>query len=368
MISLLPSAEGEQAKDLPARARTHLVPSHVTPSLKFSQGVLLATWCHPWVFVVWCVALWGEMFVGNKWQFLAHSAVTFFGSVIGKLRILVGRRRRQLFWSNVGHRNERLSERKLRVSAKCISHIYVYSSKRQLFQQNMRDFMKDIFPICIKSVTDTFLTQLLQIRAFCLPSAFGKGWMELWDARHSEFYYYYYYLRTYFLTYLLTYLITYVLTYLFTYLLTHLLTCFLTYLLIYSLTYLLTSYLLTHLLTYLLAYSLTYLLTPWCRVLLEKLTGSQLVKKYPALYGTRRFITALTSAHHLSLSWASSIESMPPNFTCWVSILILSHLRLGLPSYLFPSGFPTKTVYTPLLSPLMLHAPPISFFSIWSPE
>ena len=44
-----------------------------------------------------------------------------------------------------------------------------------------------------------------------------------------------------------------------------------------------------------------YLLTPWCRVLLEKLTGLQLVKKFPAFHGTRRFITALTSVHHLSL-------------------------------------------------------------------
>ena len=35
-----------------------------------------------------------------------------------------------------------------------------------------------------------------------------------------------------------------------------------------------------------------YLLTPWCRVFLEKLTGLQLVKKFPAFYGTRRFITA----------------------------------------------------------------------------
>ena len=53
------------------------------------------------------------------------------------------------------------------------------------------------------------------------------------------------------------------------------------------------------------------LLTPWNRVLLEKLTGPQLVKKLPAFYGTRRFITALTSAHHLSLSWARSIQSIP---------------------------------------------------------
>ena len=47
---------------------------------------------------------------------------------------------------------------------------------------------------------------------------------------------------------------------------------------------------------------LTYLLTPWSRVLLEKLTGLQLVKKFPAFYGTRRFITVFTSARHLSLS------------------------------------------------------------------
>ena len=45
-----------------------------------------------------------------------------------------------------------------------------------------------------------------------------------------------------------------------------------------------------------------YSLTPWCTVLLEKLTGLQPVKKFPAFHGTRRFITALTSVRHLSLS------------------------------------------------------------------
>jgi N-acetyl-gamma-glutamylphosphate reductase len=43
------------------------------------------------------------------------------------------------------------------------------------------------------------------------------------------------------------------------------------------------------------------LLTPWSRGLLEELTGSQLVKKFPAFYGTQRFITAFTRARHLSL-------------------------------------------------------------------
>jgi len=49
-------------------------------------------------------------------------------------------------------------------------------------------------------------------------------------------------------------------------------------------------------------YANTYLFTPWSRVLLEKLPGFRLVKKLPEFYGTRRFITAFTSARHLPLS------------------------------------------------------------------
>jgi len=71
----------------------------------------------------------------------------------------------------------------------------------------------------------------------------------------------------------------------------------------------------------------TYLFTPWSRVLLDKLTGSQLVKKFPAFYGTPRFITAVTSARHLSLSWASSIQSIPPT-----SHFLKIHLNIILPS------------------------------------
>ena len=112
----------------------------------------------------------------------------------------------------------------------------------------------------------------------------------------------------------------------------------------------------------------TALLTPWCRVLLENLTGFQLVKKFPAFHGTRRFITALTSVHHLPLSWASPIQSIYTHPTSWRSVLILSaHLCLGLPSGLLPSGFPTKTLYTPSPHLYAPHAQPISFFSILSP-
>jgi len=87
---------------------------------------------------------------------------------------------------------------------------------------------------------------------------------------------------------------------------------------------------------------LTYVLTPRTAVL-EKLTGSQLVKEFPAFYGTRRFITAFTSP--------------PPTSRKYVLILS-SHLRLGLPSGLFPQDS------LPVISPYALHALLISFFSI----
>jgi len=38
-------------------------------------------------------------------------------------------------------------------------------------------------------------------------------------------------------------------------------------------------------------------LRPWNRVLLGKLVTVQLVKKFPVVYGTRRFITVFTKAH-----------------------------------------------------------------------
>ena len=48
-------------------------------------------------------------------------------------------------------------------------------------------------------------------------------------------------------------------------------------------------------------YLLIYLFTPWSRVILEMIASSQPVKNFPAFYGTRRFITAFTSARHVSM-------------------------------------------------------------------
>jgi hypothetical protein len=105
---------------------------------------------------------------------------------------------------------------------------------------------------------------------------------------------------------------------------------------------------LTYIHTFLLSYLLTYSMEQspsW------EANCSQLVKKFPVFYETWRFLNALTSARHLSLSWASPIQSTHPHPTSWSSILTLSsHLSLGLPSGLFHSGFPTKTLYTPLPS------------------
>jgi hypothetical protein len=43
-------------------------------------------------------------------------------------------------------------------------------------------------------------------------------------------------------------------------------------------------------------------LTPWNRVFHEKLIVPQPVKKFPALYGTLKFIVTFTKAYHLHLS------------------------------------------------------------------
>jgi hypothetical protein len=67
------------------------------------------------------------------------------------------------------------------------------------------------------------------------------------------------------------------------------------------------------------------------QALFEKLTVTQLVKKLPTFYGTRRFITMLTTTRHCSISWTRSSQSTFSQPISLRSILILhSHLYLDL--------------------------------------
>jgi len=103
------------------------------------------------------------------------------------------------------------------------------------------------------------------------------------------------------------------------------------------------------LLTYLLTYLLTHSIEQSPSSEASRFSASQAI---PRFYWIRRFITAFTKARHLSLSWVRSVQSLAIPPTSWRSILILFlHLCVGLPSNLFLSVFPTKTLYAPFLSP-----------------
>jgi hypothetical protein len=76
---------------------------------------------------------------------------------------------------------------------------------------------------------------------------------------------------------------------------------------------------------------------------------------FPAFHGTRRFNTEFTRDLHLFLSWVRPTQSTSLHPTSPISILILStHLCLGLPSGLFPSGFSTNNLWVFLYSPIRL--------------
>jgi hypothetical protein len=57
----------------------------------------------------------------------------------------------------------------------------------------------------------------------------------------------------------------------------------------------------------------TYLLTPWSTVLLEKLTGYELVKKFPTYDRTRKFTSAFTRARTCPHSEPDTSSPCPPS-------------------------------------------------------
>jgi hypothetical protein len=80
---------------------------------------------------------------------------------------------------------------------------------------------------------------------------------------------------------------------------------------------------------------------------LEQYSRGHQLCSHLTVYGTSEFITAFIIALHLLLSRVISIQSSPNHRISPRSTLILLsiHRHLGLPSGLFPSGFPTNNPY-----------------------
>ena len=92
------------------------------------------------------------------------------------------------------------------------------------------------------------------------------------------------------------------------------------------------------------------LLTPWSRVLPDKLTGFQLVRN-------SHFMVPEGSLPHSQVPATCSLLSQIDSVHALTYHFLKIHLNIILPSTpgsfkrFLPSGFPTRTLYTPLLSP-----------------
>jgi len=91
-------------------------------------------------------------------------------------------------------------------------------------------------------------------------------------------------------------------------------------------------------------------LTAWSRVLFLKSLCPQLDNAFPAVYGTRSLIPVLTTAHHVSLSWARSnlslrrpnrflLISINPAFSQVLQVVYILYVFLPKPYMLFSSPF-----------------------------
>ena len=102
-----------------------------------------------------------------------------------------------------------------------------------------------------------------------------------------------------------------------------------------------------------------YLLIPWSRVL-NRFSASQEIPRIlwnPKVhYRIHKCPPPVPILRQLDPFQTPKSHFLKIHYIIYIYILS-SHLRLGLPSGLFPSGFSTKPPYTPLLSPIRTICP-----------
>jgi hypothetical protein len=105
------------------------------------------------------------------------------------------------------------------------------------------------------------------------------------------------------------------------------------------------------LITLILGHLLTY---SWSSALLEEPSILQILKNLPVFYGTRKFITVFTKPSTAPYPEPDQSNPYHPTLPLRSILILFIHLRLGLPSGLFPSGFRTSILYAFLVS--LIHA------------
>jgi hypothetical protein len=106
-----------------------------------------------------------------------------------------------------------------------------------------------------------------------------------------------------------------------------------------------------------------YLLSPWSRALLEKLTGSQLVKKLLAFYGNRKLIAAFKKPAICPCSEPDQSSPCPPNYFLKIHLNIILLSTPGFSKWSLSLRFLHQTLYK-YLSQYELHISAIEFLSI----